>query len=293
LLRRKIVLLTGLAANLLIPLIFILAASQLLRYWHNPGEAGSLIMGLALIASMPIAGSSAAWTQIANGDLALSIGLVTVSTLVSPLTMPLALSLIALLATGQYTAALHHAAEYGAGAFLWIGVVLPSLLGLLVRFALGSRRIEAAMPYLKLVTGLILLLLNYSNAAISLPHVFQHPDPDYIVITLITALSLCLMTFAAAYGLARLLRVDHAQEASLLYGLGMNNNGMGLVLASLTLAEYPRVMLPIIFYNLIQHAVAAGVHSARLRFFKKSGTQPSSDSPSYSNVSPHAQIPRR
>lgn len=43
------------------------------------------------------------------------------------------------------------------------------------------------------------------------------------------------------------------------YGLGTNNNGTGLVLASLALAVYPRVMVPIIFYNLVQHLLAGGV----------------------------------
>jgi bile acid:Na+ symporter, BASS family len=47
---------------------------------------------------------------------------------------------------------------------------------------------------------------------------------------------------------------------ALMYGLGMNNNGTGLVLASLTLAAYPRVMVPIIFYNLVQHVVAGSIH---------------------------------
>jgi hypothetical protein len=32
-----------------------------------------------------------------------------------------------------------------------------------------------------------------------------------------------------------------------MFGLGMNNNGAGLALASMTLAAHPRVMLPIIF----------------------------------------------
>src|SRR4051795_7091409 len=40
---------------------------------------------------------------------------------------------------------------------------------------------------------------------------------------------------------------------SLMFGLGMNNNGTGLVMASLALADHPRVLLPIIFYNLVQH----------------------------------------
>ncbi len=41
-----------------------------------------------------------------------------------------------------------------------------------------------------------------------------------------------------------------------MFGLGMNNNGTGLVLASMALADHPRVMLPIIFYNLVQHLIA-------------------------------------
>ena len=47
-----------------------------------------------------------------------------------------------------------------------------------------------------------------------------------------------------------------------MFGLGMNNNGTGLVLASLTLAAHPAVMLPIIFYNLVQHVVAGIVDFA-------------------------------
>jgi len=39
----------------------------------------------------------------------------------------------------------------------------------------------------------------------------------------------------------------------------MNNNGTGLVLASIALAQYPTVMIPVIFYNLIQHLVAGVV----------------------------------
>jgi BASS family bile acid:Na+ symporter len=50
-----------------------------------------------------------------------------------------------------------------------------------------------------------------------------------------------------------------------MFGLGMNNNGTGLVLASVTLANHPLVMLPIIFYNLVQHLVAGVVDYARYR----------------------------
>lgn len=55
-------------------------------------------------------------------------------------------------------------------------------------------------------------------------------------------------------------KLAEAEQVSLMYGLGMNNNGTGLVLASLVLASYPQVMVPIILYNLVQHLVAGGVH---------------------------------
>jgi hypothetical protein len=39
----------------------------------------------------------------------------------------------------------------------------------------------------------------------------------------------------------------------------MNNNGSGLVLSSVALADHPQVMLPVITYNLAQHLVASMV----------------------------------
>ena len=44
-----------------------------------------------------------------------------------------------------------------------------------------------------------------------------------------------------------------------MFRLGMNNNGTGMVLASIALADHPRAMLPIITYNLVQHLVAGSV----------------------------------
>jgi BASS family bile acid:Na+ symporter len=62
-----------------------------------------------------------------------------------------------------------------------------------------------------------------------------------------------------------LLKANPSQQISLMFGLGMNNNGTGLVLVSMALAQYPRVMLPVIFYNLIQHLVAGFVDSVWCR----------------------------
>jgi BASS family bile acid:Na+ symporter len=259
LLRRPWSLAAGLAANLLIPVGFIFAVTQGLRLWHNPDEGQTILVGLALVAAMPVAGSAAAWAQRADGDLALSLGLVVFSTVLSPLTTPLALHAVGLLATDGYATALHDLAAHGSGGFLAVGVALPSLLGLLGRAAAGEARVAAARPYLRLASSVALLLLNYANAAVSLPQVVADPDWDFLGVLLSLVAGLCVMAFAAGWGLARLLRAGPAQRAALMFGLGMNNNGTGLVLAATALAAHPRVLLPVIGYNLVQHLVAGGV----------------------------------
>jgi len=253
-------LVAGLTGNLVIPIVYIFCVSLLLQFWHNPDEAQHILVGLALVAAMPIAGASTAWAQNSNGNLALSLGLVLFSTLLSPIITPMALYVFGEMASEEYETVLHHLADYGSGAFLGMWVVLPSLLGLSVRLIVPERRLSAGMPYLKVINSLVLLVLNYSNASVSLPQAIADRDVDFLVVTLVITTGLCLTAFATAYWLSCLFKTDQAERVSLMYGLGMNNNGTGLVLASLALSSFPRVMVPIIFYNFVQHLVAGSVH---------------------------------
>ncbi len=253
---RPMMLVLGLCANLLIPICFIWGVMQTMRLWHNPDEVQNILVGLALVASMPIAGSSTAWSQNANGNLALSLGLVLFSTFLSPLTTPVALHSVGLMTVGDYSEDLHELAASGTGWFLATSVIVPSILGICCRAALGRGRTEKAKPYLKFVNSSILLLLNYANAAVSLPQAVHDPDPDFLAVTLAITLLLCAAAFGAGWLIAQLRQADKAERVALMFGLGMNNNGTGLVLASMTLADHPRVLLPIIFYNLVQHLVA-------------------------------------
>jgi BASS family bile acid:Na+ symporter len=254
------VLVAGLAANLLIPIAYIFCVSLLLQLWHNPEEAQHILVGLALVAAMPIAGASTAWAQNSNGNLALSLGLVLSSTVLSPIITPMAFYVFGEMASEEYETVLHNLADYGSGTFLGFWVVLPSLLGLSIRFVVQERQLTAVIPHIKLINSLVLLVLNYSNASVSLPQAIADHDVDFLAVALGITAGLCITAFAAAYWLSCLFKTDQADRVSLMYGLGMNNNGTGLVLASLALASFPRVMVPIILYNLVQHLVAGAVH---------------------------------
>lgn len=257
---KKRVVVAGLVANVAIPMAYIFGATLVMRLWYEPDEAQHILVGLALVAAMPIAGGSTAWAQNSNGNLALSLGLVLCSTLLSPLVTPVAFQVFGEMATDEYETVLQGLAAYGSGTFLGLWVVLPSLLGLGVRLMVREAWLTAVMPHIKFINAIDLLLLNYSNASVSLPQVLTDRDFDFLAVTLGITTGLCLTAFASGYGLSRLFKVDQAERLSLMYGLGMNNNGTGLILASLALASYPRVMVPIIFYNLVQHLVAGTVH---------------------------------
>jgi BASS family bile acid:Na+ symporter len=259
LLQRPLALLAGLATNLTVPLGFIFGLGWLLRLWHNPEEVQHLLLGLALVASMPIAGSSAAWSQKSNGDLALSLALVLVSTCLSPVTTPVAFYVVGGLLAEPYARELRGLAGHGTGVFLLSCLLGPSALGILLRYGLGEGRLATAQPFLKLANCVNLLLLNYVNASLSLPQTICNPDWDFLAVTLGVVVRLCVLAFAAGGLVARLLRIDLGQQVALMFGLGMSNNGAGLVLASMAWAAYPRVLLPILFYNLCQHLVAGGV----------------------------------
>ena len=180
------------------------------------------------------------------------------STFLSPLTTPVALHAVGLMTTGDYSEDLHELATTGTDWFLAVAVIIPSALGLVGHAAAGAARVARVKPNLKLANLLLLLVLNYSNAAVSLPESVANPDGDFLAMILAITVMLCATNFGPA-GSSRLLGVSRSDQIALMFGLGMNNNGTGLVLASMALADHPRVLLPIIFYNLVQHLVAGTV----------------------------------
>ena len=169
------------------------------------------------------------------------------------------------MASEEFEKVLQGLAVYGSGAFLGLWVVLPSLLGIAVRLIIAEDWVVGGMPYMKFINSIVLLLLNYSNAAVSLPQAIADQDYDFLAVTLVISAGLCLTLFAAGYGMSRLLKLDRTERVSLMFGLGMNNNGTGLVLASLALSSYPNIMVPIILYNLVQHIAAGTVNEVMNR----------------------------
>jgi BASS family bile acid:Na+ symporter len=263
--RRPTTLILGLGATIVVPVLVLLAAAPLLALWHDPAEARDVLVGLAVVAAMPVAGSSAGWARAADGDCALSLGLVLLSTVMSPLTTPLALGAAALVAPGDASTALSGlSGAGGAAVFLANWVILPMALGLGVRWIIGGRRADALGAPVKVITSLVLLVLCYSNASACLPTALATPDWDFLALVVSAAALMCAIAFATGFAAARCVRADPARRAALVFGVGMANNGAGLAMAAGALAGFPMALLPIVAVNLVQH-LGAGWADAHLR----------------------------
>jgi bile acid:Na+ symporter, BASS family len=258
-LKRPTAMFAGFLANLAVPVLLILSMRGVMELWHSNDELQNLLVGLALIVSMPIAGSSTAWAQNANGNVSLSMGLVFLSTILSPFTTPYVLHIFGHMTGGDYSEDLHELAKQGTDAFMMLTVVLPSFLGIVLHYVFGDERVKKIKPVLKFCNFVVLILLNYSNAATTLPQVFGNTDVDFLALVCGTTFILCATAFAAGWLLSKILKSDKSEQAALMFGLGMNNNGTGLVLATATLSDHPNVLLPMIFYTLAQQLIAAFV----------------------------------
>src|SRR5262249_15531304 len=155
-----------------------------------------------------------------NGEVSLSLALVLLSTLLSPLTTPVSLRGAALLTGGEYAAELRGVAAGGTGAFLLAFVALAALLGVLGRRPAGGEQIDSARPQLKLVNSVTLLLLNYANAAAALPQAVAYPDWDFLAVILGATVALCVTLFACGWWLGRPFGADRARRTALMFGLG-------------------------------------------------------------------------
>jgi bile acid:Na+ symporter, BASS family len=251
------VLIVALVAGILLPLTYLLGLSWLLGGFDTATRL-PLLLGIAVIAAMPTAGSSAAWSQNADGNMAMSLGLVLFSTLLSPLVAYGVLQFLTETMANQGGQATTKFASQMAATFLTLWVIVPALVGMLIRRLLGQARAKKLKHHVKLVNLINLLLLNYSNASLALPSLIEKPDPSLLVTAILISLGLAIVSFGAAVPISRVFREQRPERASLFFGLGMRNNGAGLVLVATVIPEPEIVLLPIILYNLIQH-LGAGI----------------------------------
>ncbi|KOU54392.1 sodium-dependent transporter [Streptomyces sp. WM6378] len=262
-LRRPSALLAGLALHLAIPLLVIPLVAFLLHKSPDTDGGSGLITAMILIVAMPVAAGATVWTGKGDGDQPTMVGLVLASTLLSPLTTPLVIQLLAPLLSGGYANSLTASVHTAGGGFTLVGVVLPCAAGILVRLTLPASQLRRALSVV--APGALggSLVLTYVNASGALGSFIAQPRPLLIVAALAVAALVCVLSFVLGRGAARLLRLAPPAASSLTLACGMNNSSASAVLITTALPDKPHLLLPVLAYGLLQKTAANRVVRAR------------------------------
>ncbi|WP_018529184.1 hypothetical protein [Streptomyces sp. HmicA12] len=255
-LRRPAILLAGTALHLAAPLLIIPPVVLLLRHSPDSDGGSGLVTAMILIVAMPVAAGATVWTGKGQGDQPTMVGLVLASTLLSPLTIPLTVTVLAPLLGGGYATTLATAGQSLHSGFAFTTVVLPCATGLVCRLLLPKRRAE------QFVTGVVpaallgSLLLTYVNASGALGSFLAHPRPLLFAAALTVAALVCALSFLLGRLTARALRLDAPVASSLTLACGMNNSSASAVLLTTVLPDKPHLLLPVLAYGLLQKTAA-------------------------------------
>lgn len=257
-------LVASLASVWLMPAMVVLLGWWMMPWLLDSASAARLTVGFALVAAMPVANSAAAWTQQSRGELAWTLALIVLSIVLCPWLIPLVLGLLGLSFSAAEAAGLEQLTTSFTGLEFVVWVLLPTGVGMLVRWAVGAQRVADHRRAVLLTSAGTLLLLNYINAAAALPKMKSEFQLVWLVACVGGALVLCLVGLATAHVLGRLFPTSSTTIRALDYSLAMKNTGLALALAS-ELKDHPILLLPVFTMTLVQHLFAGAMHRLAMK----------------------------
>ena len=190
----------------------------------------ALTVGVVLVGCCPGGTASNVITYLAKGDLALSVGMTGVSTLLAPVVTPLLVWLLAGKTVDVDVMAMFL-------SILWV-VILPIVAGLLVK-RLWPRLTEGATAYLPALSSIAIAMIVLIVISASAHKLFAGGLLIVIVVMLHNIGGLTI-----GYLIGRLLRLATPKRRALSIEVGMQNSGLASSLAVLHFAAYPLATIP-------------------------------------------------
>ncbi len=220
------------------------------------GLDDALTIGVVLVGCCPGGTASNVMTYLAKGDLALSVGMTGVSTVLAPFLTPALTWLLA----GETVEVDKTAMFVG---ILWV-VILPICLGFAAKHFCpkATERVVRFMPTVSsVVIAVIIALVLAANAR----RLADGGPAVFIVVILHNACGLAL-----GYLIAAALRLAEPKRRALCIEVGMQNSGLAASLAAVHFAAYPMAAVPGAIFS-VWHNVS-GAFVARL-FTRRAGSR--------------------
>ena len=205
----------------------------------------ALALGVVLVGCCPGGTASNVITYLAKGDLALSVGMTGVSTLLAPFMTPLLTWALAGKSVDVNVASMFL-------SILWV-VILPIAAGLIVKW-LWPRFTEHATDYLPAFSSVaiafivaIIIAANASKLLVGGP----------VILFVVMLHNLCGLSLG--YLIGSLLGFSSSKKRAISIEVGMQNSGLASSLATLHFAAYPLATIPGAIFSVWHNISGAAV----------------------------------
>ena len=190
----------------------------------------ALALGVILVGCCPGGTASNVITYLAKGDLALSVGMTGVSTVLAPLLTPLLTWLLA----GE---SIHVDVAGMLLSILWV-VILPIVLGLIIK-SLWPKFTEKAMDYLPAFSS---VAIAFTVSIVISANASKLLASGMLIILVVMLHN--LFGLGLGYLIGRLLGMSEPKKRAVSIEVGMQNSGLASSLATLHFAAYPMATIP-------------------------------------------------
>lgn len=224
-------------------------AWTLCKVFNLPPE---IAVGVILVGCCPGGTASNVMTFLARGDLALSVTITSVTTLLAPIVTP---ALIFLLAS-QWV----DVNAWGMFTSIVQVVILPIIAGLVVQHFLGVH-VKKCIDVLPLVSVVCIVAIVAAVVAVSQQSIAKMGLLIFIVVVLHNGLGLIL-----GYVMAKTLGMSLAKQKALSIEIGMQNSGLGVSLAKLHFSD-PITAVPSAIFS-VWHNITGPIAATIFRRMK-------------------------
>ncbi|MCP5061846.1 MAG: bile acid:sodium symporter family protein [Ignavibacteriae bacterium] len=243
-----------LAQMFLLPILGIIVGLYLFEFTSPFIGAGFVIIALA-----PGGSTSNLFTLLAKGDLALSVSLTAIGSVITPFWLPFAAAIILSNISQTNEIEINLLKTF---IELFVISVIPIVIGMLINAKKHSLSLKLRSP-VKIISTIFLFLII---VALVIKNI------DVLVTNISTvapaALLLVVLAFFGGYIVSKLFATTYAQTISISIGVGIQNGTLALLITA-TILEIPEMTLAAIFYSLIMFIVGFG----SVYYFKKTTPQ--------------------
>ena len=218
-------------------------------------------VGIVLITCLPSAVTSNYLSKKMGGNVALSISLTAITSLIAFVTIPIIIKIYFLVVFENESVIIFNTTLIGASLKLFAVVTIPVILGIIFNtiFPEFSKKIDPLFDKAALIVFLVIIgIAVYQDL---------HLIPEYVRFAGIKTVLIFVLAFFMAIFLTRLFKINQSDKVTIIVETVLQNGGIGIVLGALIFSN-TKFIFPVAAYALLQYLFIL-IYFSYLRMAKK------------------------